>query len=454
MMKHHALLYALLLVLLVAVVASEGVVRDYQRSLEQDTWVIHVEEGVDIESVEIQLLAYGLTIISYPLDRLIMAEESGLNNVETESIAAINGVIAVSQNRPVYFESTWNQQRISQRNLPLSGSAYNPLYTGFDVPIYIVDTGVAITHPEFNTGRATNMFTAFGTFADGHGHGTHVAGIAAGLTYGVAPGAKIFSVRVLDDSGSGSTFTVGAGLNHIIANGEVGIINLSLGYSGHDALLQGIVANATAKGFIIVAAVGNSEIDACGHEPSAFAGVVSCAASDRNDLSASFNNFGPCVTAFAPGVDITSANKNGGSISMSGTSMSTPHFAGAFAQLVEENPGMNSTQLKALLLQRATSDVLMQVVGSPNVLLYVGPVSSSSTVSATSTRTPSTSLTPSATRTPSTTRTPSSSASTASHTPTPSTTAQAPSSSAAAPTSFSVLLTATALAIALFTTIN
>jgi hypothetical protein len=95
MMKHHALLYALLLVLLVAVVASEGVVRDYQRSLEQDTWVIHVEEGVDIESVEIQLLAYGLTIISYPLDRLIMAEESGLNNVETESIAAINGVIAV-----------------------------------------------------------------------------------------------------------------------------------------------------------------------------------------------------------------------------------------------------------------------------------------------------------------------------------------------------------------------
>ena len=170
----------------------------------------------------------------------------------------------------------------------------------------MVDTGVLASHSEFS-GRVTAGWTAV---ADGrgsgdcNGHGTHVAGTVAGTTYGVAKGATIVPVRVLDCTGSGFNSDVVAGLDWIVANHAAGtpaVVNLSLGGAASaavDAALQGVIND----GVTAVVAAGNSAVDACGSSPARLPAAVTVAASDSADRQASFSNFGSCVDLYAPGV--------------------------------------------------------------------------------------------------------------------------------------------------------
>ena len=212
------------------------------------------------------------------------------------------------------------------------------------VTVYIVDTGVNLSHSEF-TGRLANgvdIVNPGGNGNDCNGHGTHVAATVAGSTFGVARAATIVPVRVLDCLGGGTTAGVISGLDWVIDHHQTGVpavVNMSLG-GGTSDTLDAAIENLVANGFVVVVAAGNdgddidvTQRDACNHSPARAPSAITVGATDSNDNRAFFSNIGPCVDLFAPGLDITAASFSSysGTSVKSGTSMASPHAAGAAA---------------------------------------------------------------------------------------------------------------------------
>lgn len=203
---------------------------------------------------------------------------------------------------------------------------------------WVVDTGIDRSHPDLLTGSGAN-FVLRGkyTVEDGNGHGTHVSGTIAALNnaidvVGVAAGATLHPVRVLDNSGSGTVDGVVAGVDFVAANAAPGdVANMSLGATGHFQSLHDAVVNAAARGIYFAVAAGNSSDYAMKYEPAHIEApnVFTVSAVDSSDHFASFSNYGnPPIDYAAPGVYILSTKKGGGTTSLSGTSMATPHVAG------------------------------------------------------------------------------------------------------------------------------
>lgn len=273
------------------------------------------------------------------------------------------------------LNATWGIDRIDQRALPLNGQ-YSYTSTGSTVRAYVVDTGVRSTHQEFS-GRVQAGFSAIADglgAADCNGHGTHVAGTIAGTSYGVAKAVSIVPVRVLGCDGSGTLSGVIAGLDWIAANhpsGTPGVANMSLG-AGASSTLDSAVNNLINRGVAVVVAAGNSAASACNYSPARVPAAITVAASTINDQLASFSNHGSCVDIIAPGSSITSAwyTSDGAIASLNGTSMASPHVAGAAATLFANgylSPANVDSQLKAI----ATSNLFSSLpAGTPNILLY------------------------------------------------------------------------------------
>lgn len=271
----------------------------------------------------------------------------------------------------------WGLDRIDQAALPLD-STFAPAITtaGSGVSVYIIDTGVRADHVAF-TGRVASGFTAIadgnGT-SDCNGHGTHVAGTAAGVTYGLASSATIYPVRVLDCGGSGTWSGVIAGIDWVIAHhadGVPAVANLSLG-GGVNSTVDTAISRLISDGVATVVAAGNSNTDACTSSPARVPAAITVAASDIADARASFSNYGSCVDLFAPGVGITSSvpSSTTSTAAYSGTSMAAPHVAGAVALL------LGAGQPASGVISGATPDVISSVAGSPNRLLYVATADS------------------------------------------------------------------------------
>lgn len=282
-------------------------------------------------------------------------------------LATARSVRAISQNFRIDKTATpWHLDRIDQCFLPLDNSYTPPSPApGQGVRVYVVDTGVDATHPLFG-GRVHNFYTAYSTYADVDGHGTHVAGIACAAQYGVASACTIENVRVLDDSGSGSLSDLAAGLLAVLAGGQRGIINLSLGFSGHSAVLASVIEDLINAGFLVVAAAGNEATDACNHEPSSLPGVLSVAAVNSIDVAATFTNYGACVDGFAGGVAVTSLRAGGGTLTLSGTSMSTPVASGIAATLLQANPAATPAQITSAMITNSVKNTVLNANGSPN----------------------------------------------------------------------------------------
>jgi len=272
----------------------------------------------------------------------------------------------------------WGLDRSDQRELPLNGAfAYDS--TGNGVDAYIVDTGIRADHVDF-TGRVAGGFTAVedgnGT-SDCNGHGTHVAGTVAGASYGMAKASRLIPVRVLGCYGSGTWSGVISGLDYIAgqhASGTPAVANMSLG-GGASSSIDLAVANLVRDGVTVVVAAGNSATDACSTSPAREPSAITVAASDSSDAQAYFSNYGSCVDIYAPGVGVNSAWYTGptASASLSGTSMASPHVAGAAAQLLEGNPGASPDAIWSALRGAATTDVLTGLGGgSPNLLMFSG----------------------------------------------------------------------------------
>jgi serine protease len=199
-----------------------------------------------------------------------------------------------------------------------------------------------------------------------------VAGTVGSSTYGVAPGVTIIGVRVLNCAGSGSWSGVIAGVDHVVASmSGPTVANMSLSGSTNSAL-NIAVAKAVNAGVVMAVAAGNDNTDACSRSPASAPEALTVASSTSSDSRSSFSNYGSCVDLFAPGSSIVSTTKGGGSGTKSGTSMASPHVAGAAALLLDPNPGWTPVQVWAAMQSDATSGVISSVSGSPNLLLHVG----------------------------------------------------------------------------------
>ncbi|MFY1686737.1 S8 family peptidase [Plantactinospora sp. WMMB782] len=270
---------------------------------------------------------------------------------------------------------TWGLDRVDQRDRPLNNT-YEYLRSGSGVTVYVIDSGIRASHVEFG-GRVAGGFTAI---ADGngtndcHGHGTHVAGTVGSAAYGVAKGVRLVPVRVFGCSPYTSTSAVIAGVDWVTANRTgPSVANMSLGGPPQPAL-DAAVTNSIASGVTYVVAAGNDAVDACGQSPAALPNVVTVAASDSGDNRSWFSNFGQCVDLFAPGSDILSTGiaSDSAALVASGTSMASPHVAGAAALYLERSPAAPPAEVSAWLTDTATPNVLSDVRGSPNLLLYAG----------------------------------------------------------------------------------
>lgn len=232
-----------------------------------------------------------------------------------------------------------------------------------NVNIYIIDTGIG-AHQDLNRVRHVN-FTGDGLNTDCHGHGTHVAGTAAARdntvdVVGVAPGAPLTGVKVLGCSGSGLTSNIIKGVDWVTANAvRPAVANMSLG-GGASTALDDAVRNSVARGVFYAVAAGNSSTNACNSSPARAGagtnnGIATVAATDINNNEASFSNFGPCVDIWAPGVSILSTRLGGGTTTLSGTSMASPHVAGAAALLLSSNPGASPAAVESTLKSQSVN---------------------------------------------------------------------------------------------------
>ncbi|MFF5634196.1 S8 family serine peptidase [Streptomyces sp. NPDC012825] len=306
-----------------------------------------------------------------------------LSEAQAKKLAADPAVRSVVQDRVFTVDATqpsppsWGLDRIDQKALPLNQGYTYPDGAGQGVTAYIIDTGVRISHGDFG-GRAFNGFDAIdndNVSQDGHGHGTHVAGTVAGTSYGVAKKAKIVGVRVLNNQGSGTTAQVVAGIDWVTQNAvKPAVANMSLG-GGVDSVLDEAVRRSIASGITYAVAAGNDGANASNYSPARVAEAITVGATTNTDARASYSNYGSVLDLFAPGSSITSSWNTGDSATntISGTSMATPHVAGAAALHLAANPTATPAQVSAALTTAATPNVVTNPgTGSPNRLLYVG----------------------------------------------------------------------------------
>jgi subtilisin family serine protease len=308
--------------------------------------------------------------------------EASLTEAQAKRLAADPSVAYVEQNQRVSLldtqtGATWGLDRIDQRNRPLNSSYTYPATAGSGVTAYIIDTGIRFTHSDFG-GRATSGYDAVdgGSADDCNGHGTHVAGTVGGARYGVAKRVSLVGVRVLNCSGSGTNAGVIAGVNWVTQNARrPAVANMSLG-GGASTALDNAVANSIASGVTYALAAGNSRANACNSSPARVAPAITVGATTSSDARASYSNYGTCLDIFAPGSSITSAwyTSTTATNTISGTSMASPHVAGAAALVLGASPSSTPAQVRDTLVGNATPNVVTSAgTGSPNRLLYVTP---------------------------------------------------------------------------------
>ncbi|MFG1667411.1 S8 family peptidase [Streptomyces sp. Y7] len=301
---------------------------------------------------------------------------------QAKRLAADPAVASVVQDTRVTLEHTqknppsWGLDRIDQANLPLNKRYTWPESAGAGVKVYVIDTGIRISHKDFG-GRASYGWDFVGNdkgAGDGNGHGTHVAATIAGRQYGVAKKAEVVAVRVLDNAGGGTTAQVIAGIDWVTRHArKPAVANVSLG-GGRNAQLDAAVRNSIAAGVTYTVAAGNDGLPAGLYSPAGVREAITVGATDKKDARAGFSNIGPALDVFAPGVSITSAShaSDTGRATYSGTSMASPHVAGVAALYLADHRKASPAQVsKALVTQAVSGKVSGRGLGSPNKLLQV-----------------------------------------------------------------------------------
>ncbi len=285
-------------------------------------------------------------------------------------------VLSVIADQPMSIQAQTVPTGIDRIDGDLSSTVSGNGSGAVDVDVAIIDTGIDTRHPDLNVVGGVNCSSGW-SYNDGHGHGSHVAGTVGAKddgigVVGVAPGARLWAVRVLNNAGSGSWASVICGVDWVTAHAStIEVANMSLGGSGSegsctDGGLHQAICAAVKAGVTVVVAAGNSGVDAAGAVPASYDEVITVSAladfngqpgggasptcrDDQDDTLADFSNYGADVDIIAPGVCIYSTYKKGGYTTFSGTSMASPHVAGAAALYKASNPGASPAQVKNAL---------------------------------------------------------------------------------------------------------
>lgn len=273
---------------------------------------------------------------------------------------------------------SWGLDRIDQRTQELD-TKYQYLYDGSGVDIYVLDSGINTSHNDFTGRIQSGISYTSDTVEDCSGHGTHVAGIAAGSTYGVAKAANIIPVKVLNCSNVGSFFDVVNAINWVIDNHDssnVAVMNLSFVTARNDTLNE-LVAKAYADNIVVVVGAGNNRADATNYSPASeptaltIAGATIGTSSGNGVLLAS--NYGSSIDLYAPSSYIVSAwiGSSTSSISRSGTSQAAPFVAGVAALAIDQYPNMSAGDIINLIIDSATDNAISSVpLNTVNKLVY------------------------------------------------------------------------------------
>jgi subtilisin family serine protease len=287
---------------------------------------------------------------------------------------------AATQYMPIGSGQAWGLDRIDQRYRPLSGTmTYS--HDGSGVYAYIIDSGIRTSHGEFG-GRARNVFSVFGDNGDDcHGHGTHVAGIVGGATYGVAKRVQLRGIKVIDCQQRSTNEWVAMAIdwvsryrvNPAVANISLQTCNKA-GVCTPDAALDIATTNLAKSGVFVAVSAGNYSKDACLSSPGRAPGTFTVAASTSGDARRLDSNWGRCVDAYAPGDLIRSAGLASYSTVMGGTSMAAPHVAGVAALYKQAYGNAASATIVSDLKSWSTANIISSgTYGStPNRLLYKG----------------------------------------------------------------------------------
>lgn len=302
-----------------------------------------------------------------------MSEADALALADDPSVAFVEENGKMYASAITQTNATWGLDRVDQASLPLD-QKFSQLGQGEGATIYIIDTGIRATHTEF-TGRVLGPgFTAINDGQgsnDCNGHGTHVAGTTAGTTWGIAKKAKLVPVRVLGCDGSGTNQGVIDGINYVAGrNTPMAVANMSLGGAASAAVDQA-VAGAVTAGTVMAVAAGNDNTDACGSSPARAPAAITVGATAIDDSRSTFSNYGTCVDISAPGTNITSSwyRNDTDMNTISGTSMATPHVAGAVAAYRAANPTATPAAVATAITGKAYQGKITNVMGSPNLLL-------------------------------------------------------------------------------------
>ncbi|HVF04852.1 MAG TPA: S8 family serine peptidase [Frankiaceae bacterium] len=306
---------------------------------------------------------YAATLTQSALAR--MERERDVLIVERDQLA----FPTVNQDNP----PSWGLDRINQRFRPLDNRySYNSLG---GVPVYVIDTGIRVTHGDF-LGKAVNAYDATGGNGnDCSGHGTHVAGTVGGFNFGVAKSALLFSVRVFGCTGGSPYSTIIRGVDWVTGNHQAGnpaVANMSLSGPASDALDFAVRNSINNDRITYVVAAGNDNVDACTQSPARVAEAITVGATDINDNGTWFTNGGACVDWFAPGQDIRSLGiaNDLAQATMSGTSMAAPHVAGVAAQYLTGNGGAYPATVQNALRNLTTKNIVTNAKGAPAHMLF------------------------------------------------------------------------------------
>jgi len=277
----------------------------------------------------------------------------------------------------VQTNAPWGLDRIDQRQLPLDTLFHYFQNAGANVDLYVMDTGILLSHSEFGGRAIFGINTADQNNTDCNGHGTAVAGVAGGRTYGVAKSATVISVKTLGCNGSGTIAAVVAGADFItkqyVATKKPSVVSMAIGAS-KSAALDDAIRSSIAAGVSYAVSAGGSNADACNYSPSGLEEALTAASVQQNDTRSSFSNYGKCIDSFVPGQSITTAwiGSNTATNTISGTSCPAGFVAGVVAVHLGQNPTATPAEIKAWLDSVATTNIVVNPGSpdTPNRLLY------------------------------------------------------------------------------------